>query len=134
MRYFHNWMAHIIQRPWEKTGVAVILYSLPGAGKSEVINFFREHVFGPEISFMVEGMSKLTGQFNSLQQGKVFASVEEQDSVKDHFRAGESPRYVAYVCNMHEIDRYITLDLTRRWHPPTPKTDFQKFKALVTEH
>ena len=38
--WFMTWMAHIVQKPDDKYGVAVIINGVEGCGKSSLLNYF----------------------------------------------------------------------------------------------
>ena len=47
--YLLNWMAHLYQRPWEKPGVAVVVWGKKRTGKGTVADAIRETI-GPAMS------------------------------------------------------------------------------------
>lgn len=70
-----GWMAHTVQRPWEKPGTALVLKGPQGAGKSIVAQEFgalmRRHyttVYTPR---------GLTGQFNAHMATALLVQIEE---------------------------------------------------------
>lgn len=48
-----DWMANIVQRPWKKTNVAIVLFGKQGCGKNIIFDWFREKVLGLEHTFQV---------------------------------------------------------------------------------
>jgi hypothetical protein len=75
-RWLIAWMAHIVQRPWEKTGVAVVLRGLRGTGKSKVGERLGG-LFHPDHYLAVAQERHLLGNFNSHMQGKILIQGEE---------------------------------------------------------
>lgn len=74
-RWLVGWMAHLIQRPWEKPGTAVVLKGKPGVGKSSV----GEHL-GALIArhyVTVSTPRGLMGQFNAHLGAAILVQVEE---------------------------------------------------------
>lgn len=74
-RWLVGWMAHLIQRPWEKPGTAVVLKGKPGVGKSSV----GEHL-GALIArhcVTVSTPRGLMGQFNAHLGAALLVLVEE---------------------------------------------------------
>lgn len=70
-----GWMAHTIQKPWEKPGTAIVMKGVQGAGKSIVAQHFgalmrRHHV----TVYTPRGM---LGQFNSHTATALLVQVEE---------------------------------------------------------
>ena len=74
--YILNWMAHIIQKPEEKTEVAIVFYSLiEGAGKNILFDIFSELLSGYTAKF--RDTSSLTDKFNGEMMGKLFCIGDE---------------------------------------------------------
>lgn len=74
-RWLVGWMAHLIQRPWEKPGTAVVFKGKPGVGKSSV----GEHL-GALIArhcVTVSTPRGLMGQFNAHLGAALLVLVEE---------------------------------------------------------
>lgn len=74
-RWLIGWMAHLIQRPWEKPGTAVVFKGKPGVGKSTV----GEHL-GALIARHYATVSTprgLMGQFNAHLGAALLVQVEE---------------------------------------------------------
>lgn len=46
-----RWMANIIQYPWKKTEVLILIFGVEGCGKGIIIDFFANKVLGQHISF-----------------------------------------------------------------------------------
>lgn len=73
--YMVGWLAHMIQKPEEKPGVAVVLRGNKGAGKDTVANYvgrmFTAHYM------MVSQQRHLTGNFNAHQEKVLLLHVEE---------------------------------------------------------
>jgi hypothetical protein len=71
-----RWMAQLVQRPWDKSGVVVALTGPQGAGKStlgEVVgSLFHEAHFA-----QTDDIEELIGQFNSRTAGKVVVLLDE---------------------------------------------------------
>lgn len=74
-RWLVGWMAHIVQRPQEKPGTAVVLKGAPGAGKTTV----GEHLGAlmPRHCATVFTPRGLVGQFNSHLATALLVQVEE---------------------------------------------------------
>ncbi|EJL6395946.1 hypothetical protein NMR99_003001 [Vibrio navarrensis] len=75
-KYLLAWMAHIIQKPEEKSGVCVVLKSeARGTGKSTV-SVMMERLLGQHAMRVQDG-KHLLGAFNSHLANKLFVTVEE---------------------------------------------------------
>lgn len=73
--YLLGWMAHMIQKPEDKPGVAVAIRGAKGAGKDTVpvyiSRMFKQHYI------KVSHQDHVTGKFNQHQQKCLFLHVEE---------------------------------------------------------
>jgi hypothetical protein len=49
--YVLKWMANLVQYPWKKTEVLLLLFGIEGCGKSMVVDFFANMVLGTHLSF-----------------------------------------------------------------------------------
>jgi len=74
--YLLNWFSHIIQKPQEKTNVAVVIYSITeGIGKNRVSDIISKLLKGYEAKF--RDTSALTDKFNGEMMGKLFVVGDE---------------------------------------------------------
>lgn len=75
-RYLLAWMAHIVQKPEEKSGVCVVLKSEGrGTGKTTVYRIL-ERLLGQH-AMVVQDPKHLFGAFNSHLANKLFINIEE---------------------------------------------------------
>ena len=75
-------MAHIVQYPYKKTKVLVILYSsLQQVGKNIITNFLIDYVFGQELSYAMAGTDNLTCRFNTNIYRKIFVNCNELSTI-----------------------------------------------------
>lgn len=80
--YIVEWIAGIIQEPYNKRETTLIFRGDPGCGKSSFWNLFIQKVIG-SCGVIVTGLSKITGKFNALIEGKVLCIVEEAEDAKE---------------------------------------------------
>lgn len=73
--YLMGFFAHMIQRPQEKPGVAIVLQGLKGTGKSFFVETISDLVRGYEAT--VSDRRYLVGQFNSMQDNKLLYVLSE---------------------------------------------------------
>jgi hypothetical protein len=74
-KYVFGWMAHIVQRPRERPGTALVLIGRRGTGKSKV-----GEVLGslfPAHYFQVDDARYITGQFNEHMASCLLLQAEE---------------------------------------------------------
>ena len=80
-RYIMSWLAHIIQQPYKKTGIAIVLQSCQGTGKTLPCDILLERVFGFELGLSTTGLTNITKNFNSILKGKIFTKVDELNNI-----------------------------------------------------
>jgi len=74
--YFVDWIAHIIQKPYKKTNIAIILYSnVKGVGKNCIVDGICKLIKG--YSGHVETIEDITKNFNSHLVNKLFIYGDE---------------------------------------------------------
>lgn len=76
-KYILTWMAHILTKPWEKTGIALLVCGKKGSGKSMISDFFIHHLVGNGLGWMAPELSQMTMDFNSHLENKVVIGVHE---------------------------------------------------------
>lgn len=79
--YIVKWLSVVVQKPWERTNVFILLTSPQGVGKGVICEFLIERVFGKHCAADCAGLSKVTDKHNSLLEGKVFLNVNEMSDV-----------------------------------------------------
>lgn len=81
-----DWLADLVQCPWQKPGTAIILQGEMGVGKGA----FAKHIgklFGVHYIPILHG-GQLTGRFNHHLADKVFVFVDESGWSQDKYGAG----------------------------------------------
>jgi hypothetical protein len=74
-RYLIAWFAHLVQRPWEKPLVAVVMKGRKGVGKNALIE--RVGYLLGNSSAVVSNKRHLLGNFNSLLENKLMLTLDE---------------------------------------------------------
>jgi Family of unknown function (DUF5906) len=74
-RWVIGWLAHIVQRPWEKPGVSLVLRGPEGAGKGFFANCIGR--LCPSHYLVISQSSQLTGRFNAHLQRALLVFVDE---------------------------------------------------------
>jgi hypothetical protein len=94
--YFLNWCAHIIQKPWMKTNVAVVLYSdTHGIGKNICLSLLQKILDGYYTEF---DKTDFTSQFNDKFKNKLIMIGNEIDA-----RAKENADYLKNIITRTEL-------------------------------
>ncbi len=77
-KYLLGWLAHMIQKPWEKPGVAVILQSKEkGTGKSTLFDLFIKPLLGHRAAMSTSQPEHVIGRFNGHLIEKICLVLEE---------------------------------------------------------
>lgn len=71
-------LAHLVQRPGEKTGRVLVVHGSEGVGKSTFfVDFFLKRVLGMAHTVVLSRSSDITGNFNSLLENRLLCVCEE---------------------------------------------------------
>ena len=84
--YILDWIAHVIQRPHEKTGVALVILGEKGSGKGIVVDFLLK-IIGQHAAEVTAG-HHITGNFNALLNEKILVVLNEATWSGDKQAAG----------------------------------------------
>ena len=74
--YVMNYLAHIIQKPWKKSGVVLALKSKQGGGKGVIISKLGE-IIGDNHFCQNSNANYLFGDFNGQLEGKILVNLDE---------------------------------------------------------
>ena len=85
--YVFSWMAHLLQKPTDKPGVALGFLGGQGIGKGEFVRHFA-HLLGPYFG-QISDINHLIGQFNSHLMNKMLNFVDEALWGKDKKNEGK---------------------------------------------
>ncbi|MFC0217891.1 DUF5906 domain-containing protein [Pseudochelatococcus lubricantis] len=75
-RYLVRWLAHLVQRPWEKPGVAVVTRGKKRIGK-DTLGTYISRMVGSAHSLHLAGSDRLVDRFNGDFKQALFTHVEE---------------------------------------------------------
>lgn len=84
--YLMDWLAHMFQFPEEKPGVALVLRSGKGTGKSLVMARLCKAL--GTLGMVIANSRQLTGEFNGHMRNKLLAVVEESFWAGNHSEEG----------------------------------------------
>jgi hypothetical protein len=77
--YVVNWFAHMVQRPWEKTTIAMLCMSpVNGSGKS-IMGELHGALLGGQLYASVPLLNVLSEKFNGELANKLFVQADEAD-------------------------------------------------------
>ena len=77
--YFKKYLAHILQKPFDTPGVAIILTGKKGIGKDTLIDFFMEFVLGMKYSHNYEKIIQFFDKHDTDRKNKFMVKLEEAD-------------------------------------------------------
>ena len=83
-KYIISWFANIFQKPYQQTGIALLVQGAPGTGKTLLCNFLIDFVFGRPLSLATTGLEPLTQRFNACIQSKLFINANELQTVGEN--------------------------------------------------
>jgi hypothetical protein len=78
--YLLNFLAHMLQKPTEQPGVAIILTGQKGVGKDTLLDFFRMYVIGPAFSHNYTETRQFFDKHDVDRKDKLMLKVEDSDS------------------------------------------------------
>jgi hypothetical protein len=87
--YNLRWMAHAVQKPWRKIGVALVFRSGQGCGKSVLWDFFGRIILGAIYYLYCNEIEKIIGKFNSLAANRLLIVLDECGSWGGAYRMND---------------------------------------------
>lgn len=97
-----QWLAHIFQKPAEKSCTALVCVGLPGAGKSFLSSRVIRPIIGDGHSCVTESVSELTGRFNGRFADKLFIHCEEAINQKQRQASAMLKSYITDAAHSFE--------------------------------
>lgn len=98
--YLIQYIAHMIQKPGEKPGVAIACNGEQGAGKGTIYNICRNLMRSKKdhggMQYVVEISSadRVFGRFNDILEGKIMIALDEIDAIKTVAAANTLKNYI----------------------------------------
>lgn len=136
-RWVFGWFAHILQRPRERIGTALVLRGKMGTGKTKVGEVFGSLI--PRHYFMVDDPRYVTGQFNAHMASCLLLQAEEAVWAGDKAAEGRLKGLITSHFQMIEqkgidpirLDNHVRLIMTSNegWVVPAGK-DERRFCVL----
>jgi hypothetical protein len=99
--YLINYLAHLVQKPYEKPEVAIILRGEQGAGKDSMIDALSK-IIGKKFVHRTSNMQDAFGNFTSSLKDNLIYQFNEVDS-KDGFGNNQSIKDII-TCEEHQIN------------------------------
>lgn len=76
-KWLLNWLAHMVQFPWNKPGTALVLVGVQGSGKTFLGEGIMLPIIGKRHSMQTNSMSEITGNFNVRADNKILIQCNE---------------------------------------------------------
>jgi phage/plasmid-associated DNA primase len=83
--YIINWLANIIQKPWEKNGTVLVFIGAQGCGKNILCNFLMRDLIGKKYSATIKNLDKITSRFNSILEHKILITLDEVSNIEKNY-------------------------------------------------
>ncbi len=99
--YIIGWFAKMIQTPYDKNGICLVLKSIPGVGKTTIIDLFNK-IIGKKCSISLSNLKMILGDFNGDAEGKILVNFNETGMWYDKKMAGAFKEFIT--------DEYITIN------------------------
>lgn len=94
-KYLMDWIAHMLQKPYEMVGTAPVFIGDQGCGKGVIIESLLGDITGRN-HFMTTGHAdNYTNQFNSMMEGKLLVNIDEASFSGNHNETGVLKKYIA---------------------------------------
>lgn len=141
-QYLLRWFAHMVQKPWEKPGVAVVLRGKKRIGKDTIMDYFGGCCADHHVK--IANQDQLTGKFNAHQEKCLILHVEEgfwagskqaEGSLK-HLITSEKVMIEPKGLNAFHVDSYLRLFISsnEEWVVPATADEGRYFVLDVSEH
>jgi len=69
--YLLKWVAHMIQKPYKRLGVSLLIRSVQGVGKDTFFNWLGNNLLGNKYYFNDANFDQIFGRFNSMIENKI---------------------------------------------------------------
>lgn len=77
--YLLNWLAHMVQKPFELPDVALIVTGEKGFGKDTLFDFFGTHILGSRYFIDYEDNNQFFDHYDTGRVNKILAKLQEAD-------------------------------------------------------
>jgi hypothetical protein len=134
--YIMGWCAHLIQRPQEKPGVALVFKGVKGAGKDTFANYLGALIKNHHVT--IAQMAQLTGKFNAHQEKALLLHVQEGFWAGDpsavgplnHMITSETAMIERKGIDPIEIDSYMRVFISSNDKWVVPATEGERRYAV----
>lgn len=140
-RYALGWFAHIVQKPWEKPGVAFIVRGKKGRGKDTIMDYFGGLIADHHVK--IANQEQMVGKFNAHQEKALVLHVEEgfwagnkqaEGSLK-HLITSEKVQIERKGIDSFSVDSYLRIFMSSNedWVVPATSDERRYFVLDVSD-
>ena len=109
--YILNWFSKIIQTPWKKNNICLVLHSVEGVGKSLILDMIGK-IIGTDYYYSTSSLKHILGDFNGDAEGKILVNLNETNWGGDKKMVGAFKEFITdstIVINKKGLQSY-TID------------------------
>ena len=109
--YILNWFSKIIQTPWKKNNICLVLHSIEGVGKSLILDMIGK-IIGTDYYYSTSSLKHILGDFNGDAEGKILVNLNETNWGGDKKMVGAFKEFITdstIVINKKGLQSY-TID------------------------
>ena len=117
--YVLNWISYIVQNPGTKSEIALVLKGLQGIGKNRFTDILSEMLCNYSAKNITD-ISELTGQFNSIVEGKMLIILNELKNCGDD-----------RLANFNALKSIITDNIIRINEKLVPRRDAENVANFI---
>ncbi len=74
--YILNWFSKLLQNPWKKNNICLVLHSIEGVGKSFILDMIGK-IIGSDYYISTSNLKHILGDFNGDAEGKILVNLNE---------------------------------------------------------
>ena len=107
-RYILGWFARILQTPWKKNKVCLVLHSVEGVGKSIILDMIGD-IIGDDYYYTTSNLKHILGDFNGDAESKLLVNLNETNWGGDKKMVGAFKEFITddrIVINKKGIQSY----------------------------
>jgi hypothetical protein len=109
--YVLNFLADMLQHPERKIGVALLLFSQPGAGKNIILWFLGDYILG-DLYVSLPSLKQVSGGFNAVLARRLLVNLDEVASSGD---AAVNDRIKTMVTEPTNVIEKKGVDAVQAW-------------------
>ena len=92
-KYIIGWFATMLQTPCNKNGICLVLKSIPGVGKTSVIDLFNK-IMGDNYAISLSNFKLILGDYNGDAEGKILVNLNETGMWYDKKMTGAFKEFI----------------------------------------